>query len=140
MKKRKWAAALMSMALATAMISGCSVIKEEISHSIYQPQINPLAGQNISETITSNFYYVVEGENQLASVSQTIDVASGETREEAGAAYAAARAAAKHGPCLSTAGGHRGGVCILGWANLKRNDEQPLFNEHAGGYVGWYGQ
>ena len=83
MKKRKWAAALMSMALATAMISGCSVIKEEISHSIYQPQINPLAGQNISETITSNFYYVVEGENQLASVSQTIDVASGETREEA---------------------------------------------------------
>ena len=56
MKKRKWAAALMSMALATAMISGCSVIKEEISHSIYQPQINPLAGQNISETITSNFY------------------------------------------------------------------------------------
>lgn len=45
MKKRKWAAALMSMALATAMISGCSVIKEEISHSIYQPQINPLEGR-----------------------------------------------------------------------------------------------
>ena len=74
MKKRKWAAALMSMALATAMISGCSVIKEETSQSIYQPQINPLAGQNISETITSNFYYVVEGENQLASVSQTIEM------------------------------------------------------------------
>ena len=44
MNKRKWAAALMSMALATAMISGCSVIKEETSQSIYQPQINPLAG------------------------------------------------------------------------------------------------
>lgn len=83
MRKRKWVVALMSMALAAAMASGCSVIKEETSHSIYQPQINPLAGQNISETITTNLYYVVEGENQLASVSQTIDVASGETKEEA---------------------------------------------------------
>ena len=83
MKKRKWAAALMSMALATAMISGCSVIKEETSQTSYQPHINPLAGQNISETITSNVYYVVEGENQLASVYEAIDVAIGETREEA---------------------------------------------------------
>ena len=83
MKKRKWAAALLCIVWAVSAAAGGSVIKEETSHSIYQPQINPLAGQNISETITTNLYYVVEGENQLASVSQTIDVASGETKEEA---------------------------------------------------------
>ncbi len=83
MRKSRLLSEILCLLLVLFGISGCSVVKEEVSNSIYQPQINPLAGQNISETITTNLYYVVEGEGKLASVSQTVDVASGEMREEA---------------------------------------------------------
>ncbi|MFR5869401.1 MAG: hypothetical protein ACLUFF_03935, partial [Acutalibacteraceae bacterium] len=82
--KKGWKLYTRCLALVlAAALSGCSGIEEEKSNSIYQPPINPMVGQNVSETITTNLYYLVEGEEQLASVSQTIGVASGQTKEEA---------------------------------------------------------
>ena len=77
MKTGKRAALMMAALLTLGALSGCSVVHEERSESIYQPQINPMIGQNIAETITTQLYYVVEGEEQLASVTQTVNVDSG---------------------------------------------------------------
>lgn len=83
MKKGKKAALTLAALMALSALSSCAVVHEERSDSIYQPQINPMMGQNIAETITTQLYYVVEGEEQLASVTQTVNVASGEEKEEA---------------------------------------------------------
>ena len=53
--KKGWKLYTRCLALVlAAALSGCSGIEEEKSNSIYQPPINPMVGQNVSETITTN--------------------------------------------------------------------------------------